>query len=186
MAIALELIEAIKGRRSIRDYRDTPVPRELIEEIIEAGAWAPSAKNGQQWRFTVYTGAAKKGLTDAFRVALDEFIEKRGFKESGSATWSCGIMEQAPVVIMVWNTGERGWSSEDHSVAAATQNMLLRAYDLGLGSLWIADVFYATVAITRHAGVPWKMVAAVTIGYTDTVGRVPPKKGVHEVATFLE
>ena len=186
MAIALELIEAIKGRRSIREYKDTPVPRELIEEIIEAGTWAPSAKNGQQWRFTVYSGAAKKGLTDAFRGALDEFIERHGFKESGSATWSCGIMEQAPVVIMVWNAGERGWSSEDHSVAAATQNMLLRAYDLGLGSLWIADVFYATAAITRHAGVPWKMVAAVTIGYTDTVGRVPPKKGVHEVATFLE
>ena len=134
----MELIEAIKGRRSIREYKDTPIPRELIEDIIEA------------------------------------------------ATWSCGIMEQASVVIMVWNAGEEGWGSEVHSVAAATQNMLLRAYDLGLGSLWIANVFYAQMAVTRHAGVPWKMVAAVAIGYTDTVGRVPPKKGVHEVAAFLE
>jgi hypothetical protein len=57
---------------------------------------------------------------------------------------------------------------------------------LGLGSLWIADVFYAQETLTRHAGVPWKMVAAIAIGYTDSVGRVPPKKGVHEVATFLE
>ena len=182
----MELIEAIKGRRSIQEYLDIPVPRALIEEIIEAATWAPSAKNGQQWRFTVYTGAAKKGLTDAFRGALDEFIAKHGFHESGSATWSCGVMEQAPVVVMVWNAGEEGWDSETHSVAAATQNMLLRAYDLGLGSLWIADVFYAQEALTRHAGVPWKMVAAVAIGYTDTEGRVPPKKVVHEVATFLE
>ena len=44
----MELIETIKGRRSIREYIDTPVPRELIEEIIEAATWAPSAKNGQQ------------------------------------------------------------------------------------------------------------------------------------------
>jgi len=182
----MELIEAIKGRRSIREYIDTPVPRELIEEIIEAATWAPSAKNGQQWRFTVYTGVAKKGLTDAFRGALDVFIEKHGFEESGSATWSCDVMEQTPVVIMVWNAGEKGWDSEAHSVAAAIQNMLLRAFDLGLGSLWIADVFYAQEALTRHAGVPWKMVAAVAIGYTDIEGRVPPKKGVHEVATFLE
>ena len=44
----LELVEAIRGRRSIRKFKDRPVPRELIEEIIEAGTWAPSAKNGQQ------------------------------------------------------------------------------------------------------------------------------------------
>jgi nitroreductase len=182
----MELIDAIKGRRSIREYLDTPVPRELVKEILEAATWAPSAKNGQQWRFTVYEGVAKKGLTDAFRSDLDAFIEKHGFEESGSATWSCGVMEQAPMVIMVWNGGARGWSSEDHSVAAAIQNMLLRAYDLGLGSLWIADVFYAMEVITKYAGVPWKMVAAVAIGYTETVGRVPPKKGVDEVATFHE
>jgi nitroreductase len=182
----MELIDAIKMRRSIREYKDTPVPQKLIEEIIEAATWAPSAKNGQQWRFTVYTGAAKKGLTDAFRGALDEFIEKHGLDESGSATWSCGVMERAPVVIMAWNAGEEGWDSEIHSVAAAIQNLLLRAYDLGLGSLWIADVFYAQEALTRHAGVPWKMVAAVAIGYTDSERSVPPKKGVHEVATFLE
>lgn len=182
----MELIDAIKGRRSIREYLDTPVPREIVEEILEAATWAPSAKNGQQWRFTVYTGAAKKGLTDTFRSDLDKFIEEHGFEESGSATWSCGVMEQAPVAIMVWNGGERGWSSEDHSVAAAIQNMLLRAYDLGLGSLWIADVFYAMEAIRDYAGVPWKMVAAVAIGYTEAVGRVPPKKSVSEVATFHE
>jgi nitroreductase len=58
----MELMDAIKGRRSIREYKDTPVPQKLIEEIIEATTWAPSAKNGQQWRFTVYTGAAKKGV----------------------------------------------------------------------------------------------------------------------------
>jgi nitroreductase len=58
----MELMDAIKGRRSIREYKDTPVPQKLIEEIIEAATWAPSAKNGQQWRFTVYTGAAKKGV----------------------------------------------------------------------------------------------------------------------------
>ena len=106
----MELIEAIRGRRSIRKFKERPVPRELIEKIIEAGTWAPSAKNRQQWRFTVLTGEAKKGLTDAFRAALDEFIERHGFEESWSATYSCGIMEEAPVVIIIWNAGETAGS----------------------------------------------------------------------------
>ena len=181
----MELIEAIRGRRSIRRFKERPVPKEMIEEIIEAGTWAPSAKNGQQWRFTVLTGKAKRGLTDAFRAALDEFIERYGFEESGSATYSCGIMKEAPVVIIVWNAGEHGWESEIHSVAAAIQNILLRAYDLGLGSLWIADVFYAPEAIVEHLGKPWRLTAAVAIGYPDEVGRIPRKMGVPEVAEFL-
>ncbi|GAJ09920.1 unnamed protein product, partial [marine sediment metagenome] len=82
----MELITAIKGRRSIRRFRDEPVPIELVREVIEAGTWAPSAKNGQQWRFTVLTGFAKKRLTDAFRAGLDDFINRFGSEASGSAS----------------------------------------------------------------------------------------------------
>ena len=182
----MELIEAIKGRRSIREFKEEPVSRKLIEEIIKAGIWAPSAKNEQQWRFTVLLGEEKKKLTDVFRVALDEFIEKYGFDESGSSTYSCSIMEEVPVVIIVWNAGERGWESEIHSVAAAIQNMLLRAYDLGLGSLWIADVLYAPHAIKQHLNKSWKLTAAVAIGYPSAEGRIPLKMSAHEVTEFLE
>ncbi|MCK5670298.1 nitroreductase family protein, partial [Candidatus Bathyarchaeota archaeon] len=47
----MELIEAIMGRRSIRKYKRDPVPEEIIRKVLEAGNWAPSAKNGHQWRF---------------------------------------------------------------------------------------------------------------------------------------
>jgi nitroreductase len=55
----MELDEATKGRRGIRSYKDEGVPIELVREVLEAGTWASSAKNGQQWRFTVMTGDAK-------------------------------------------------------------------------------------------------------------------------------
>jgi len=182
----MELITAIKGRRSIRRFRDEPVPIELVREVIEAGTWAPSAKNGQQWRFTVLTGVAKKRLTDAFRAGLDDFINRFGSEASGSAPGSCRIMEEAPAVIMVWNTAEQGWPSEEHSVAAAIQNMLLRAHDLGLGSLWIADIYYAKERLEKHLGKPWKLIAAVALGYPATEGRIPSKLTVDEVTEFLE
>jgi len=184
----MELDEAIKGRRSIRRYTDRPVPMELVREVIEAGTWAPSAKNGQQWRFTVLTGEAKRELTNVFRAELERFVERHGREASGSSLWSCGVMEGAPVVIMVWNAGSNGWESEAHSVAAAIQNMLLKAYGLGLGSLWIADIYYALDALRGHLGKPWRLMAAVALGYpTEEAGSKPPppKMGVNEVAEFL-
>ncbi len=182
----MELIDAIRGRRSIREYKSDPVPRETIENILEAGNWAPSAKNGQQWRFTVLTGKAKDDYNMMFRDHLNNFIQKHGRKEAGSAPWTLEIMEAAPVIVIVWNAGEHGWLTEEHSVAAAIQNICLRAYDLGLGSLWIGDVFYAYEETREYFGKEWKFSGAVTLGYPGTEGKMPKKKTLTEVAEFLE
>ena len=111
----MELIEAIKGRRSIRQYNPDPIPR----------------------------GESKDSYNKMFRETLTGFIEKHGRDEAGSASWTLEIMEKAPVLVIVWNINKYGWPTEEHSVAAAMQNICLRAYDLGLGSLWIGDIFYA-------------------------------------------
>jgi nitroreductase len=181
----MELGEAIKEWRSIRSYMDQPVPVELVREVLEAGTWAPSAKNGQQWRFTVLTGAAKEELTDLFRSELEDLEEKIGRVQMGSSFGSCGIMERAPVLVIVWNAGDQGWETEAHSVAAAIQNMLLKAHGLGLGSLWIGDIYYAKEALERHPGKPWKLMAAVTLDWPGSTPSPPPKKPVEEVSEFL-
>ncbi len=183
----MELIEAIKGRRSIRKFKPDPVSREIVEDILEAGNWAPSAKNGHQWRFTVLTGKAKDDYNQMFRGTLDGFIEKHGRDEAGSAPWTLKIMEEAPVLLIVWNTNDYGWPSEEHSVAAAMQNVCLRAYDLGLGSLWIGDVFYAYPETVGYFGKEkWKLSGAISLGYPAAEGTIPKKKTLGEVAEFLE
>ena len=181
----MELDEAIKGRRSIRSYTAQPVPVEMIRQVLEAGTWAPSAKNGQQWRFTVLTGNAKKRLTDLFRLELEALSAKIGAGQMGSSLSSCRIMEQAPVVIMVWNAGDRGWEVEVQSVAAAIQNMLLRAYDLGLGSVWIGDIYYAHGALSKHLDKPWRLMAAVALGWPASTPEPRPRLSVDEVTEFL-
>jgi len=97
----MELIEAIMGRRSIRKYKSDPVPVEIIRKILDAGNWAPSAKNGHQWRFTVLTGKAKDEYNLMFRERLDTFIQKLGRKEAGSAPGTLEIMEEVPVLVIV-------------------------------------------------------------------------------------
>ena len=58
----MDVIEAIRGRASTRAYLDKPVPREVVQHILEAARWAPSGVNTQPWRVWVVTGAAKQRL----------------------------------------------------------------------------------------------------------------------------
>lgn len=183
----MEMDEAIKGRRSIRKYTDKPVPMELVLAVLEAGTWAPSAKNGQQWRFTVLQGKAKDELTRLFRAELEKLSAKIGTTHMGSSFSSCRIMEQAPVLVMVWNANETKLLEESslQSVAAAIQNMLLKAYSVGLGSLWICDIYDATKMLTKHLSKPWTLVAAVTLGWPAETPPPRPRRALDEVAEFM-
>ena len=212
MVFHLELERAIKERRSIRRYTDEPVSVELVRKVIEAGTWAPSAKNGQQWRFIVFTGASKDALVEVMERDLTVKAETYGVKVMGSSLASCWIMQQAPVLVMVWNAGvavrgnrvaeavrqlermvsnacELGHNAEIQSVAAAIQNMLLIAHSLGIGSLWINNIYYALDALEQYLDKPWELVSAVALGWPEPQERhkVPPNKlTVDEVAEFRE
>lgn len=73
-------------------------------------------------------------------------------------------------------------------MSAAIQNMLLEAYALGLGSLWICDVFHAYSPLRKHLGKSWQLVAAVTLGWPmeKEKRKAPPRKmSVDEVSEFL-
>ncbi|MFW9789183.1 MAG: nitroreductase family protein [Candidatus Thorarchaeota archaeon] len=176
----MSIDEVIRGRRSVRTYKSDEVNEDLIRECIEAATYAPSAKNGQQWRFTVLTGESKDTLTDLYREELGKLTY-----DVGSSFGSCTMMEEAPVVIVVWNTNERGWTTEVHSVAAAIQNLLLKAHSLGLGTCWIGDIFYAYEAVMGHFKKPWKLLAAITLGWPDVTPGLKPRLSVDEVAEFL-
>jgi len=183
--MSMELDRATKGRRSIRGYTAQPVPVGMIRQVLEAGTGAPSAKNGQQWRFTVLIGDAKKRLTDLFRSELEVLSARIGVEQMGSSFSSCRIMEQALVVVMVWNAGDQGWETEAHSVAAAIQNMLLKAFDLGLGSLRTGDIYCALGALSKHLDKPWKLMATVTLGWPASIPGPRPRLAVDKVTEFL-
>lgn len=176
----MSIDEAIRGRRSIRNYKQDEVSEDLIRQIIEAATFAPSAKNGQQWRFTVLTGKSKDDLTDLYR----EELEKLDF-DVGSSFGSCEMMEEAPVVLIVWNTNQFGWETEIHSVSAAIQNLLLKAHSLGLGTCWIGDIFYTYNSVMKHFKKSWKLMAAITVGWPAVTPGPRPRLSVDEVTEFV-
>lgn len=186
---------AIRNRRSVRKYVDKEVPRELIEEVLDAAILAPSGKNSQPWEFVVLEGEARLKLADLI-IAGAEHIESTGYP-SGSAKNSARIIKEAPVTIMVYNPHFKiddepsefdnvMRSVDTQSIGGAIQNMLLKATELGLGSLWICDVFYAGQQITQWLERDDEMIAAVSLGWPGENPAPRPRKPRQDITRWLK
>jgi nitroreductase len=116
-----EVLHAIKNRRTIRKFNPKPVEEEKLRMILDAGRWAPSFSNLQPWKFFVIKDQALKNELD---------------KAARESVLHLGIHE-APAVILVCVDRRIDPLHAIEAGAAATQNMTLAAYSLGLGSGWI-------------------------------------------------
>jgi len=117
----MEVFEAIKDRRSIRRYTKDPVSEDLVEKILDAGRWAPSASDRQPWSFI---------------VVKNEEVKR---KVAEASTYG-KFLADAPLGIAVVidpQASPRSGGVEDGAIA--TQNMLLAAHALGLGACWIGS-----------------------------------------------
>ncbi len=191
----MDTFEAIASRRSIRKFKSDPLPDEILQKILLAATQAPSGKNRQPWRFIVVQGEKRAEMLNIMRQGIAHAKEQRG--ESGSSEWSAYVMEQAPVTVFVFNPdGIHPWLAHSidqnfddlvnvQSVGAAIQNMLLAAQALGVGSLWICDVFYAYEELLHWLGESCQMVAAVSLGYADEKPDARSRKPVSEVTRWI-
>ncbi|MDI9547724.1 MAG: nitroreductase family protein [Chloroflexota bacterium] len=109
----MDALEAIRTRRSIRNFTGDPIPRQDLEALIDAARLAPSGHNEQPWDFIVVTDRA---MIDQLKVAA-------------------GWMEKAGAIIAVVLDPSSRWWLEDGS--AAIQNILLAAHALGYGACWL-------------------------------------------------
>jgi len=187
--------ETIRSRRSVRSFGSDPIERETIELLLGAAVLAPSAKNSQPWRFTVITGAKRDAMLDVLRKGMAN-REAEG-QELGTIRWTIRAMEQAPLTILVHNAdGIHPWKPrKEHqswwdlatvqSVGAAIQNMLLAATELGLGSLWIADVWEAYAELNAWLETDDQLVAAVSFGVPAETPAAPKRKPLEDVVRWL-
>ncbi|MFW9924902.1 MAG: nitroreductase family protein [Candidatus Thorarchaeota archaeon] len=183
----MTLDKAIINRRSIRRFKSDPLTKEQIEAILLAGNSAPSAKNGQQWRFHVFQKEAKEKFTSYCLEEFDKIAEK--YDAHPYARHSFAIMKEAPVVVLVLcikNPLNHPSRPDIQSVSAAIQNMLLKAYDLGLGSLWICDILYTEEAVKRYINTDMQIIATVAFGYAASEPRNISKLSVNDVTTWHE
>jgi len=170
----MDLQEAIKGRRSIRNFKKQNIPEETITRLIEAASYAPSAGNIQPWHFIIVRNPTiKKKLAES---ALNQHH-----------------VEQAPVVIVVCADEKRssiGYGTRGRTLyclqdtAAATQNILLTAHSLGLGTCWIGafNEDEAKEAVNAPEGV--RPVVMIPVGIPDEKPRQRGRKLLSQITHY--
>jgi nitroreductase len=191
----MKTLEAISARRSIRAFKDKPIAANTLRTILRAGTQAPSGKNRQPWRFVVVQGEKRAEMVSVMREGIEK-TRARGIP-LGSCENSATIMETSPVTVFVFNPhGLHPWLTRSieqgfddlvniQSVGAAIQNMLLAALELGIGSLWICDVFAAYDELCSWLGEDCQMVAAVSFGYADESPGARPRMEVAVVTRWV-
>jgi len=196
------MLSEIVNRRSIRAYLPTPVSRADIETVLQAGTLAPSSKNRQPWRFTVAAGVEKAAALSAMAQGLEEEKSRPLLRESArylsGAERTLEVMKQAPVIIFVTNplgrdprqaltTDERvSEICNAQSLGACLENMSLQAVALGLGCLWICDIYFAYDALSSWLDTKGSLAAAFALGYAAERPPARPRRPLDELVEWRE
>jgi nitroreductase len=157
----MDALECLRTRRSVRAYTDRPVPREIIESVVDAGRLAATGINLQPWQFVVVTDP-------------DTRRKLAGITDHGK------FIDQAPVCIAVFCEDIKYYLEDG---CAATQNILNAARAHGLGSCWIAGDKKPYCPLIRELlGAPetHRLVSLVALGYA-AEAREPQKKPLSDV-----
>ncbi len=191
----MSVYDLISSRRSIRKYKADAIPEECLRKIMQAGILAPSGNNRQTWSFYVVRGDKRDEMVARLQEGLANRV-KEG-EDIAGAKHSFNIMAQAPVTVFIfrpnrmapWPASSVGQHHSDvvdvQSVGACIQNMLLMAEELGIGSLWICDIFSAYKELSEWLGESTEMIAAVSFGIADEHPAARKRKSFDEVVHWL-
>ena len=156
------MLDTIFERRSIRKYTDRPVEEDKLRTLLRAAMYAPSAKDARPWHFVIVHD----------RGVIEQFMQVHPYSK---------MLEQAPVLIVVCGDKSReaapGYYLED--CGAATQNLLLAACELGLGTCWmgISPVKERMEPVKKLLGLPEHIepFCGIAVGYPAETRQVPER-----------
>ncbi len=162
----MDVMQAIKGRRSIRKFTPEAVEKEKLERLLEAARWAPTAANQQRWRFVIVTSPAMVQLVMKFAPGI--------FSTPSAFIVIC--VEKRPDTNPVFEATYLA----DCSMAA--QNMMLAAHEMGIGTC--VALSYAKVAIKEILDLPdgIEPLLVLTVGYPAEDPEPPTRLELREIA----
>ena len=169
----MELLEALRTRRSVRQWTAEPIPDEQLRKLVEAAAWAPSGSNNQPWAFVVIR---EPGRLKRLRAAAP------------------GIAGRAAAIILICldrrlgdeDPGTPEYDMVHMSLGAAMQNLLLAAHDQGLGACAIGSFHAASLASIVSLPTHLELKLLVALGRPVSQPKAPSLRPLSEVCYFEE
>ncbi len=188
--------DALKDRRSVRNYGPRPVSIEIIRELLDAAKWAPSAHNAQPWRFiALVETSSKRNLAEAMATAWRaDMIKARVSSKNREASIKASVdrFTNAPTLIIACLTMrdmavygdvslqkcERDLALQ--SLSAAIQNILLAAAAKNLGTCWYCAPVFCKEAVRKALAIPEEVEpqALITVGYPSEKPVAPARKAL--------
>lgn len=166
----METMEAIRTRKSIREYQDKPVPQDKLNVVLEAARLAPSGANRQEMKFVVVTDAGlRRKLSEA----------SGGQKHVASAPVVIAAVATDPERVMVC-----GVPAYPVDVAIAVDHMTLAAWDVGLGTCWIGAFQQDRVREVLKIPSSCRVVSLLTLGFPAEGGRPKMRKALEELVCY--
>ena len=177
----MDVFEAIKGRRSVRDFANKTVDDETIRDLIAVASQAPSAVNRQPWTFTVVRD--RKVLDHISQGAKALMLSTLGVGEEAEhfrallAKPEFHVFYNAPALVVISANAPGPWTVENCALAA--ENLMLAAHARGMGTCWIgfAQSYLGTADGRATLGIPeaWEPVAPVILGYPSAAPPIVPR-----------
>jgi nitroreductase len=177
----MDVLEAIKNRRSVRQYKDTPVTDEVLNKVLEAARWAPSWANSQCTRYVVVKDAATK-------AKLAETINKgnpstEALKNAPIVIVACAELKKAGYYKGEVSTDRGDWFMFDEGIAM--ENLALAAHALGLGTVHVGFI-PDSKKVEEILGTPEGVVAVemTPLGYPSADTKAPPRKELSDIVFY--
>jgi len=165
------VLALLKGRRSIRRYRPDPVPDDVVEQLLEAGRWAPSASNRQPW---------------AFIAVRDEAVCREVAQHAAYYFIRWAHVGEAPLLIVLCGDGRnrvyRQFLHED--IGLAGSQIMLQAKALGLGTCWIGGLDRKAIAGILKVPDHLEIVGLLTVGFPAEDPDPPERKPLAEIVHY--
>jgi nitroreductase len=184
----LQTLEAIRTRRSLGKQTDQVPSRQDIETILDAGIWAPNHHLTIPWRFVVIAGDVRKEFGKIGAQSKLRRMETEGRDTTGEEEKLIAKAFRSPVIIAVGIEPDptRPELDEIASGAAAAQNMLLAAHDLGLAAIWRSGdaVFDPAVAAWLGLSERGKIIGFIYLGYPAVLKEPGRRPAIAEVTEW--
>lgn len=180
----MDIYDVIKGRRSVRNYQDRPVPGDVVQELLECAVYAPNGSNRQPWRFALVEDREllKKWSGEAKSYLLTLLPKLPGMQQYKAVmeNESFNIFYNAPLLVMIY--GDTGAATYVNDCSMAALNLMLAGYAKGLGSCWIG--FFVGLGnqpeFKASLGVPenYQLVAPIVLGFPKGTWPAPSRNPV--------
>ena len=167
----MELSQVMEERRSVRHYNDKKLDQKIVEDILNYAILSPSAHNRQPWHFIVIENQGlKKEIGDLLQSKMGDIAQV-----------TSNVIRESQVLILVFaDITEEIMNIV--SVGACIENMILRARDLDVASLWIGYILNIEEELKNKFALDKKLISAVALGYTDHFPSKRPRKELNEVS----